>query len=99
MFTFMAITPRHFWYWKVLYLGTILPNSSLPFPAVFRWAMLRLNIVLGYTILVLGISVILFSFSTVASIIIVIPVPVIMELDGISSNPSKLGEAAQEAVA
>jgi protein SMG6 len=64
-----------------------------------------LNIVPGYTILVLDTNIILSSLSAVASIIeslrwtVVIPVPVIMELDGLSSNPSKLGEAAQEAVA
>ncbi|KAG2053283.1 hypothetical protein BDR06DRAFT_1054827 [Suillus hirtellus] len=46
------------------------------------------------------------SRKTVASIIeslqwtvVLIPVLVIMELDGLSSNPSKLGEAAQEAIA
>ncbi|KAJ8584033.1 hypothetical protein M405DRAFT_936853 [Rhizopogon salebrosus TDB-379] len=50
-------------------------------------------------------NVILSSLSVVASIIkvlrwtIVIPAPVIMELDSLSSSPSKLGEAAQEAVA
>ncbi|OJA21630.1 hypothetical protein AZE42_09745 [Rhizopogon vesiculosus] len=64
-----------------------------------------LNIVPGYTILVLDTNVILSSLSAVASIIeslrwtVVLPVPVIMELDGLSSNPSQLGEAAQEAVA
>ncbi|KAG2060445.1 hypothetical protein BDR06DRAFT_1002362 [Suillus hirtellus] len=46
------------------------------------------------------------SQKTVASIIeslqwtvVLIPVLVIMELDGLSSNPSKLGKAAQEAIA
>lgn len=64
-----------------------------------------LNIVAGYTILVLDTNIILSSLSAVASIIeslrwtVVLPVPVIMELDGLSSNPSKLGEAAQEAIA
>ncbi|OAX36867.1 hypothetical protein K503DRAFT_801694 [Rhizopogon vinicolor AM-OR11-026] len=64
-----------------------------------------LNIVPGYTILVLDTDVILSSLSAVASIIeslrwtVVLPLPVIMELDGLSSNPSQLGEAAQEAVA
>lgn len=64
-----------------------------------------LNIVAGYTILVLDTNIILSSLSAIASIIeslrwtVVLPVPVIMELDGLSSNPSKLGEVAQEAVA
>ncbi|KAG0705195.1 hypothetical protein DFH29DRAFT_908006, partial [Suillus ampliporus] len=70
-------------------------NASMP----------SLNIVAGYTILVLDTNIILSSLSAIASIIeslrwtVVLPVPVIMELDGLSSNPSKLGEAAQEAVA
>ena len=64
-----------------------------------------LNIVPGYSVLVLDTNIILSSLSIVASIIeslrwtVVIPVPVIMELDGLSSNASQLGEAAQEAVA
>jgi hypothetical protein len=47
---------------------------------------------------------VLSSLSAIASIVeslrwtVVIPVPVIMELDGLSSNPSRLDEAAQEAV-
>jgi hypothetical protein len=68
-------------------------------------SMPSLNIVAGYTILVLDTNIILSSLSAVASIIeslrwtVVLPVPVIMELDGLSLNPSKLGEAAQEAIA
>ncbi|KAF8841181.1 hypothetical protein BDN67DRAFT_928908 [Paxillus ammoniavirescens] len=63
-----------------------------------------LNIVPGYTVLVLDTNIILSSLSMIASIVeslrwtAVIPVPVIMELDGLSSNTSQLGEAAQEAV-
>ncbi|KIJ57743.1 hypothetical protein HYDPIDRAFT_34831, partial [Hydnomerulius pinastri MD-312] len=62
-----------------------------------------LNIVQGFTILVLDTNI-LSSLSIAASIIeslrwtVVIPVPVIMELDGLSSNPSQLNEAAQEAL-
>lgn len=68
-------------------------------------SMPSLNIVAGYTILVMDTNIILSSLSAVASIIeslrwtVVLPVPVIMELDGLSSNQSKLGEVAQEAVA
>ncbi|KAH7930887.1 hypothetical protein BV22DRAFT_1054224 [Leucogyrophana mollusca] len=63
-----------------------------------------LNIVAGYTILVMDTNILLSSLSMISSIIeslrwtVVLPVPVIMELDGLSSNASQLGEAAQEAV-
>jgi len=63
-----------------------------------------LNIVPGYTVLVLDTNIILSSLSIIASIVesfrwtVVIPVPVIMELDGLSSNTSQLGKAAQEAI-
>ncbi|KAF9232140.1 hypothetical protein BU15DRAFT_81571 [Melanogaster broomeanus] len=63
-----------------------------------------LNVIPGYTILVLDTNIILSSLSIIASIVeslrwtVVIPVPVIMELDGLSSNTSQLGDAAQEAV-
>ncbi|KAF8559498.1 hypothetical protein OG21DRAFT_1594361 [Imleria badia] len=64
-----------------------------------------LNVVSGYSVLVLDTNILLSSMSLIASIVeslrwtVVIPVPVIMELDGLSSNASQLGEAAQEAVA
>ncbi|KAL4074508.1 hypothetical protein V8B97DRAFT_2092695 [Scleroderma yunnanense] len=64
----------------------------------------RLNIVPGYTVLVLDTNIILSSLSIIASIVeslrwtVVIPVPVIMELDGLSSNASELGDTAQEAL-
>ncbi|KAJ8582059.1 hypothetical protein M405DRAFT_714677, partial [Rhizopogon salebrosus TDB-379] len=54
-----------------------------------------------HRVLVLDTNVILSYLSAFASIIenlrwtVVIPVPIIMELDGLSSYPSKLGEAAQ----
>lgn len=63
-----------------------------------------LNVVPGYTVLVLDTNILLSSLSIIASIIeslrwtVVIPVPVIMELDGLGANTSQLGEAAQEAV-
>ena len=59
----------------------------------------------GFSILVLDTNILLSSLSVIVSIIeslrwtIIIPVPVIMELEGLSSNTSQLGEAAQEAVA
>jgi hypothetical protein len=58
-----------------------------------------------HRVLVLDTNVILSYLSAFASIInnlqwtVVIPVPIIMELDGLSSHPSKLGEAAQNAMA
>ncbi|KAG6370598.1 hypothetical protein JVT61DRAFT_11217 [Boletus reticuloceps] len=59
----------------------------------------------GYSVLVLDTDINLSSLSIVALIIeslrwtVVIPVPVIMELDGLGSNATQLGEAAQETVA
>ncbi|KAG6372133.1 hypothetical protein JVT61DRAFT_7917 [Boletus reticuloceps] len=70
-----------------------------------RFTAPTLNVVPGYSILVLDTNIILSSLSIVASIVeslrwtVVIPVPVIMELDGLCSNTSQLGEAAQEAIA
>ncbi|KAM6500746.1 hypothetical protein JOM56_003760 [Amanita muscaria] len=64
-----------------------------------------LCVVPGYTILVIDTNILLSSLSLFASLIeslkwtIVIPLPVIMELDGLSSNTSALGEAAQSAAA
>jgi protein SMG6 len=63
-----------------------------------------LPIVPGYTILVIDTNILLSSLSLFASVVeslqwtVVIPLPVIMELDGLSSNPSQLGEAAQAAM-
>ncbi|KAJ6513896.1 hypothetical protein C8R47DRAFT_1092306 [Mycena vitilis] len=64
-----------------------------------------LPIVPGYTILVMDTNILLSSLPMFASVVesfrwtVVIPLPVIMELDGLSSNPSQLGEAAQAAMA
>ena len=63
-----------------------------------------LPIVPGYTVLVVDTNILLSSLSMLAPVIeslrwtIIIPVPVIMELDGLSSNSSQLGEAAQAAM-
>ncbi|KAF8448043.1 hypothetical protein L210DRAFT_3441767 [Boletus edulis BED1] len=83
------------------------PSSSIPRSKrqPRRSTAPTLNVVPGYSILVLDTNIILSSLSIVASIIeslrwtVVIPVPVIMELDGLSSNTSQLGETAQEAIA
>ncbi|KAJ7602470.1 hypothetical protein FB45DRAFT_1072964 [Roridomyces roridus] len=64
----------------------------------------RLSIVPGYTILVVDTNILLSSLSMLASLVeslawtVVVPLPVIMELDGLASNPSQLGEAAQAAM-
>jgi len=64
-----------------------------------------LRIIPGYTMLVIDTNILLSSLSSLASIIengqwtIVVPVPVIMELDGLSSNTTQLGEAARAAMA
>jgi predicted ribonuclease YlaK len=58
----------------------------------------------GYSILVIDTNILLSSLPTVASLVeslvwtIVIPLPVIMELDGLVNNPSELGQAAQSAM-
>jgi len=58
----------------------------------------------GYTILVLDTNILLSSLNMVTSLVeslrwtIVIPLPAIMELDGLSSNPTALGEAAKAAI-
>ncbi|KAJ7470538.1 hypothetical protein FB451DRAFT_1254044 [Mycena latifolia] len=73
------------------------PRSSHP-------ARASLPIVPGYTILVVDTNILLSSLSLFASVVeslqwtVVVPLPVIMELDGLSSNPSQLGEAAQAAM-
>jgi protein SMG6 len=59
----------------------------------------------GYTILVIDTNILLASLSMFASVVesqrwtVVVPLPVIMELDGLSSNASQLGEAARGALA
>lgn len=64
----------------------------------------KLPIVPGYTSLVVDTNILLSSLAMVSSLIeslcwtIVVPLPVIMELDGLSSNTSQLGEAAQSAM-
>ncbi|KAF8162971.1 hypothetical protein B0H34DRAFT_744517 [Crassisporium funariophilum] len=64
----------------------------------------QLPIIPGYTVLVVDTNILLSSLSMVSSLIeslrwtIVVPLPVIMELDGLSANDSQLGEAAQAAM-
>ncbi|KAK0210568.1 hypothetical protein DFS33DRAFT_302757 [Desarmillaria ectypa] len=64
-----------------------------------------LPVLAGYTVLVVDTNILLSSLLMFASIVeslrwtVVVPLPVIMELDGLSSNPLQLGEAAQSAMA
>ncbi|KAJ3493428.1 hypothetical protein NLJ89_g11022 [Agrocybe chaxingu] len=64
----------------------------------------KLAIVPGYTNLVVDTNILLSSLSVVSSLVeslswtVIVPLPVIMELDGLSSNASQLGEAAQAAM-
>ncbi|KAH9483736.1 Telomerase-binding protein EST1A [Psilocybe cubensis] len=63
-----------------------------------------LPVIPGYTILVVDTNILLSSLSMFSSLIesmkwtVIVPLPVIMELDGLSTNPSQLGEAAQAAM-
>ena len=65
----------------------------------------QLQLVPGYTILVLDTNILLSSLPMVTSLVeslrwtVVVPLPAIMELDGLASNANPLGEAAKAAVA
>ncbi|KAJ6547339.1 hypothetical protein B0H19DRAFT_1075225 [Mycena capillaripes] len=78
--------------------------ASRPRARTSHSARAALAIVPGYTILVIDTNILLSSLPMFASVVesfqwtVVIPLPVIMELDGLSSNPSQLGEAAQAAM-
>lgn len=58
----------------------------------------------GYTILVVDTNILLSSLSSFSSLVeslkwtVIVPLPVIMELDGLSSNPSALGQVASAAL-
>jgi hypothetical protein len=63
-----------------------------------------LQLVSGYTVLVLDTNIVLSSLAMVTSLVesrrwtVVVPLPAIMELDGLASNPTALGEAAKAAL-
>jgi protein SMG6 len=63
-----------------------------------------LNIVPGYTVLIVDTNILLSSLSMFASLVeslrwtVLVPLPVIMELEGLSSNVSQLGDAATSAM-
>ncbi|KAG6379382.1 hypothetical protein JVT61DRAFT_11847 [Boletus reticuloceps] len=103
-----ALKARQRYLRSLLASAQLLPPSSLIHRSnrhPRRSTVPTLNVVPGYSILVLDTNIILSPLSIVASIVeslrwtVVIPVPVIMELDGLCSNTSQLGEAAQEAIA
>ncbi|KAI0262907.1 hypothetical protein BC834DRAFT_889594 [Gloeopeniophorella convolvens] len=64
-----------------------------------------LQLVPGYTVLVLDTNILLSSLSSVAALVtslcwtVVVPLPAIMELDGLAAAPAPLGDAARAAVA
>ncbi|CCM02870.1 uncharacterized protein FIBRA_04983 [Fibroporia radiculosa] len=63
-----------------------------------------LCMVAGYTILVIDTNILLSSLSMFSSLVeslrwtVVVPLPVIMELDGLANNPTPLGDAATSAL-
>lgn len=65
----------------------------------------QLQLVPGYTVLVLDTNILLSSLAMVASLVeslrwtVVVPLPAVMELDGLAANASPLGEAAKAAIA
>jgi hypothetical protein len=64
----------------------------------------QLQLVPGYTVLVLDTNILLSSLPMVASLVqslrwtVVVPLPAIMELDGLASNANALGDAAKAAI-
>jgi hypothetical protein len=88
------------------YLRNLLADAQEPVPRPSRKSASGppLKLVAGYTVLVVDTNILLSSLSLFASLVeahrwtIVVPVPVIMELDGLSSRPAPLGETAAAAV-
>lgn len=80
-------------------------RSRPPFAAP-RNAAVRalLQLVPGYTVLVLDTNILLSSLGMVTNLVeslswtVVVPLPAIMELDGLASNATPLGEAAKAAI-
>ena len=83
------------------------PRRSRPSCAAAHNAASRagLQLVSGYTVLVLDTNILLSSLAMVTRLVesfswtVVVPLPAIMELDGLASNPTPLGEAAKAAIA
>ncbi|KAH9053859.1 hypothetical protein EDB87DRAFT_1676684 [Lactarius vividus] len=82
-------------------------RSRPPYAAAARNVAARagLQLVSGYTVLVLDTNILLSSLAMVSNLVeslcwtVVVPLPAIMELDGLASNPTPLGEAAKAAIA
>jgi protein SMG6 len=68
-------------------------------------ARVQLQLMPGYTILVMDTNILLSFLAMVISLveslrwIIVVPLPAVMELDGLAANASPFGEAAKAAIA
>ncbi|KAG6829844.1 hypothetical protein H0H92_003287 [Tricholoma furcatifolium] len=82
-----------------------LPRRSKTSPRKVADNRTQLSIVAGFSVLVVDTNILLSSLAMFASVVeslrwtVVIPLPVIMELDGLSSNPSaQLSEAARNAM-
>ncbi|KAH9171504.1 hypothetical protein EDB89DRAFT_1108247 [Lactarius sanguifluus] len=83
------------------------PRRSRPPSAAARTVAARagLQLVSGYTVLVLDTNILLSSLAMVSNLVeslcwtVVVPLPAIMELDGLASNLTPLGEAAKAAIA
>ncbi|KAH9057140.1 hypothetical protein EDB83DRAFT_2390413 [Lactarius deliciosus] len=83
------------------------PRRSRPPYAAARNVAARagLQLVSGYTVLVLDTNILLSSLAMVSNLVeslcwtVVVPLPAIMELDGLALNPTPLGEAAKAAIA
>jgi protein SMG6 len=64
-----------------------------------------LHLLAGYSVLVVDTNILLSSLSMFASVVeshrwtVIVPLPVVMELDGLSANTNALGEAAAAALA
>jgi protein SMG6 len=80
-------------------------RSRPPCAAARNTARAGLKLVPGYTILVLDTNILLSSLAMVTNLVeslcwtVVVPLPAIMELDGLASNQTPLGEAAKAAIA
>ncbi|EPT05881.1 hypothetical protein FOMPIDRAFT_1044362 [Fomitopsis schrenkii] len=84
--------------------GHVSPSAPRRRPRGPKQVRSTLRVVPGYTTLVFDTNILLSSLSIFSSLVeclqwtVVVPLPVIMELDGLASNASPLGEAATAAL-
>jgi protein SMG6 len=109
----MFLTYLLFWQARRRYLKSLLGGSDSPAPRrttrpsrgrrSARDSQALLPIRPGYTVLIVDTNLLLSSLSSFAALVesrrwtIVVPLPVIMELDGLSATKGPLGEAAKSA--